>query len=112
MTTCQVRRLSPKARARIVAGLHRSWQPGGTHREMQRARGAGSSAETERMRDLHDAKGRLVLAGVCPALGRVEIHRSTARHDQFDVFVDGRKDCTGGPRVVAEWIRSVATTAP
>lgn len=69
-------------------------------------------ADTARMRALHDAKGRLVLAGTGPAIGRVEIRRSTARHDQLDVFVEGRKVRTGGPRVVAEWIRSVAAMGP
>jgi hypothetical protein len=67
-------------------------------------------ADTARMRALHDAKGKLVLAGISPTLGRVEIYRSTARHDQLDVFVNGDKVSTGGARVLAQWLKTLPIT--
>ena len=93
--TSEVPRLSRKARRRIVEGLHRSWAPGGTHREMQRRRGEQSDAETERKRVLHDARGRLLFTAVLPDGTNIEIRRSLqGRTDQLDLGPDftGRPD--------------------
>ena len=92
------RALSLKGKARIIAGLRRSWLPGGTHREMQRRRGECSSAETERRRAAWDAKGKLVASGI-------SIYRSTARTNQFDLFINGEKRFTGGAVALSRWIR-------
>ena len=84
--TSEVPRISRKARARIVAGLKRSWAPGGTHREMQLARGLRSDAETERKRALYDARGRLLFTAVLPDGTQLEVRRSThGRTDQLDL---------------------------
>ena len=84
--TFKVPRLSRKARARIVAGLRRSWAPGGTHREMQLARGLRSDSETERKRALYDARGRLLFTAVLPDGTQLEVRRSIhGRTDQLDL---------------------------
>ena len=88
--TSEVPRLSRKARARIVAGLKRSWAPGGTHREMQRLRGLRSDADTARKRAQHDAKGRLEFFVTYPDGSRFEIRRSLrGRAEQLDVMDAG-----------------------
>ena len=84
--TSKVPRLSQKARQRIRRGLLRSWQPGGTHREMQRRRGERSDAETERKRSLHDARGRLLFTAVLPDGTGIGVRRSLrGRTDQLDL---------------------------
>lgn len=87
--TSEVPRLSRKARARIVAGLKRSWAPGGTHREMQRLRGERSDSETERKRALYDARGRLLFTALLPDGTQLEVRRSAhGRTDQLDLGPD------------------------
>jgi hypothetical protein len=99
-------RISRKGIDRIRRGLLRSWQPGGSHRLRQQARRV--SPDDQRLRTLHDAKGQLFLSGHSPLLGQIAVYRSTNRHDQFDVFVGGRKHLTGGPRKLANWIKGIA----
>jgi hypothetical protein len=101
-------KFSRKGVERIRAGLRRSWQPGGTHREMQRQRGENADADTLRLRALSDAKGAMLLAGKSPSLGAVVITRSTNRCNQFDVFVEGVKVITGGKRILGDWIASIS----
>ena len=97
--TPKVRKLSPKARARIVAGLKRSWQPGGTHREMQRRRGIRSDSETERRRAAWDAKGKPIFDAVLRNGLHVRVTVSLrGRSDQFDVDCDGSTFTASGPR--------------
>ena len=98
------RTLSQKARERIRRGLLRSWQPGGTHREMQRARGLRSSAETERRRAAWDARGRLEFHVTLPDGPEYRIRRALhGRSDQYDVVdsTDGRTISTASaPRTM------------
>ena len=97
--TPKVRKLSPKARARIVAGLKRSWQPGGTHREMQRRRGIRSDAETERRRAAWDAKGKPIFDAVLRNGLHVHVTVSLrGRSDQFDVECGSTSFTASGPR--------------
>ena len=84
--TSEVSRISRKGKARIRAGLLRSWQEGGTHREMRRLRGEQSTAETDRKRAAWDAKGTLLFTVEYPTGQRVEVRRSLrGRTDQFDL---------------------------
>lgn len=84
------RNLSQKARGRIRRGLIRSWQPGGTHREMQLRRGLRSDADTARKRAQHDAKGRLEFFVEYPDGSRFEIRRSLrGRPEQLDAVDAG-----------------------
>ena len=87
-------RLSKQGVERIRNGLLRSWQPGGTHRSMQQDTIIDS--DTVRARALFDRKGKHV--------GTFDIYHSTNRSDQLDLFVNGKLEVTGGPRVIANWI--------
>lgn len=83
------RNLSRKARERIRRGLIRSWQPGGTHRELQRARGLRSSAETARRRAAWDAKGQVEFTAVFPDGTQLLVRRALrGRSDQLDVVLE------------------------
>lgn len=87
-------RLSKQGVERIRNGLIRSWKDG-THRKLVQEQEI--DADTLRKRALYDRKGKLLLGGI-------DIHYSTNRSDQFDVYVRGELVCTGGPRVIAEFI--------
>lgn len=63
-------------------------------------------ADTVRWRALHDRMGSLLLAGVMPDRGRIEIRHSTKRTNAFEVFLDGRLVLSGGKRHLAAWLFS------
>jgi hypothetical protein len=89
-------RLSKQGVENIRRGLKHSWE-NGTHRRKQQARLV--DADTLRDREAYDRKGKFV--------GSFDIYHSTNRRDQFDVFMGGRLVLTGGPRVIAEWVKSL-----
>lgn len=89
-------RLSKQGIENIRRGLIRSWRDG-THR--QRVQTQEIDADTTRQRALHDRKGKII--------GTFTLYHSTARSDQFDVYQDGQRVATGGPRVIAEFIKTL-----
>ena len=100
-------RLSQKGINNIRRGLKQSWSEGGSHRIKQQS--TEIDADTIRKRLLDDCKGKLLLTGFVPSLGKVEVYRSTNRCDQFDVFLNGKKDMVGGPRILANWINHISS---
>jgi hypothetical protein len=90
--TSKVARLTPAGRARVLAGLRRSWKPGGAHD--LRFHRQQADADTLRSRALYDRRGTVVLAGHCNTqAGAVPIavrYSTAGRSDQLDVFLDNR----------------------
>ena len=77
-------RLTTKSRQRIIAGLKRSWQDGGTHREKQKEN-AKNDFESERKRILFDARGKEEFI-IIKNNEKFSIVRSLKRRtDQFDI---------------------------
>ena len=58
-------------------------------------------ADTLRSRALYDRKGALLIANV-------SFYYSTNRTNQLDVFVNGKKEFTGGHRAVGDWLKNLA----
>jgi len=77
-------RLNQKAKIRIIAGLKRSWQDGGTHREKQKAN-ANNCPDSARKRALFDARGKEEFI-IIKNNRKFSIIRSIkGRTDQFDI---------------------------
>ena len=111
MSISKVARLTPAGRARILRGLARSWQPGGSHDA--RFHHATVDADTLRKRAFADRRGGVVMAGhLNAAHGALpfSLRWSTAgRTDQLDLFVDRRHVLTAAaPRILPELLALIA----
>jgi hypothetical protein len=99
-------RLTQKSRSRIIAGLKRSWQDGGTHREKQK-NNAKNCPDTARKRILFDARGREEFQVIKNNRKFIIICSIKGRADQFDIeeMIDFTRvyilTCSG-PKILGE----------
>lgn len=104
MTTCQVQKCTSDFRNWHTRKRDAASERG---RRMALARWSGPrntrdiSADTMRKRALYDRKGTLLVGGI-------DIYHSTHRSDQYDIYVRGELVATGGPRIIAEFIKTYA----
>lgn len=104
--TSKVARLTPAGRARILRGLARSWQPGGSHDA--RFHHATVDADTLRLRTLHDRKGAHYATVLTSGLVFELFWSVNGRVDQVDVFLAGKNMLTARPSICLEWCRERA----